>query len=177
MKLTDFANLTPGDRVILRPRLKYGHYQVAELVTTETYTPLGSISTRTHTYVPASDGKHKEFKTLHELAPSADPATGDLVLEWEEVTSRTFYRSARDIEALATDDAISEVEHTLHTRLAPIYELRKEDHERRAKAAQTREDDRQFLMRQLGPDYAHRLHTGAMFSISEVAQMIRTVLD
>lgn len=175
MKLTDFANLTPGDRVILRPRTKSDRYKVIELVTTGTYAPLGGLGT--HQFRPNTNGKYKEFKTLHELIPSPDPATGNLVLEWEEVTDFTVYRSARDIEARATDDAISEVEHTLHTRLAPIYEVRKEEHERRAKAAQSRENDREFLMRQLGPDYAHRLHTGAMFSISDVAQMIRTVLD
>lgn len=175
MKLTDFANLTPGDRVILRPRTQHDRYKVIELVTAETYAPVNG--TGTHTFRPFPNGKHKEFKTIHELIPSADLDTGDLVLEWVEATAFTVYRTARDIEARATAAAISEVEHALHTRLAPIYELRKEEHGRRVKAAQSREDDRQFLMRELGPDYGHRLHAGAMFSISEVAQMIRTVLD
>lgn len=175
MKLNDFANLTPGDRVILRPRTRYDHYKVAELVTTETYTPLDGSGA--HACIPASDGKHKKFKTLHELKPSADSATGDLVLEWAEGGDFIIYRTARDVEDRATDDAVSEVEHALHVRLAPIYELRKEDHMRRVEAAQSREDDREFLLRQLGPEYADRLHSGARFSVSDVAAMIRTILD
>ena len=175
MKLANFANLVPGDRVIIRPRTRRDQYLVAEVTSPDTYTPLtGNLADACN---PSSDGKHKKMKALHRLTQKTNPTTGALYLEWEDAYAFTLYRTARDVEGYATEANVADVEQVMLARLTPIHEVKQDAAARRDAAAQHAEDARAFLLSQLGPAYADRLYPGARFSMEDVAAMIRTVLD